>query len=187
MSKVDFRGLGRDVRVTLLVVLKFRFHHFLTLWVMMLNQEVLNVPVLSALFAILLIGVVIEFQSGRLPNWLTFTGLLAGLVVAFFDNQWSTHLWGMLLGFVVPFTFFINGMAGGGFVKLMTAVGFIVGPIVTLTTTPVMIAVLIFIYLTDPDSITQESESEQSSKTIIHGSMISLIGSLIAVAWLYLL
>lgn len=80
----------------------------------------------------MLIGALIDWQSRRLPNWLTLLTLVVGLGFAL---RGTTHigagaaLAGAAVGFVLLFPAFAIGALGGGDVKLLTAVGAWTGPI----------------------------------------------------------
>ena len=152
-----------------------------------MNPEVFNVATLCTLSALLVTSVVIEFRSNRIPNWLTFAGVLSGLLIAYFDRQWSTHLWGLGLGFGLAFVVFIFGMGGAGFVKLMAAVGAILGPIVTFTTTLVGIVLFLTLYFTEPKVIPDELQYQDERPRInsVKGSLIALVGSIIGVVLFY--
>ena len=71
-----------------------------------------------------------DVRGQRIPNWLTYSGLLAALVVRAGLGGWTGlkgGLAGMLFaGGIFFLLFFIGGM-GGGDVKLMAAVGAWVG------------------------------------------------------------
>jgi len=76
------------------------------------------------------VGAVKDVRGQRIPNWLTYSGLLAALVVRAGLGGWTElkgGLAGMLFaGGIFFLLFFIGGM-GGGDVKLMAAVGAWVG------------------------------------------------------------
>ena len=71
-----------------------------------------------------------DVQSARIPNALTVSSGLAGLLahaVLPAGSGWSTSLGGMAAGLAVFFPFFALGGLGGGDVKLMAALGAWVG------------------------------------------------------------
>lgn len=153
----------------------------------MVNPALLNVATLFTLSVLLVVAVMIELRSDRIPNWLTLTGVLSGILLAYFDHQWSTHLWGLGLGFGLALVVFAYGIGGGGFVKLMAAVGAILGPIVTFTTTLVGIVLFLIFYLTEPKVIPDELQYQDQRPRInaVKGSLIALAGSIIAAIVLY--
>ncbi len=72
-----------------------------------------------------------DFHVRRIPNWLTLPSILLGLVLngAFFG--WSglvLSLKGLGLGFLLLFFWYLLGGMGAGDVKLLSAVGAILGP-----------------------------------------------------------
>jgi prepilin peptidase CpaA len=79
--------------------------------------------------AIASVGAVKDFRGHRIPNWLTYSGLLVALLVRL-GLGW-TELRGGLLGMLfaggIFFLLFLLGGMGGGDVKLMAAVGAWVG------------------------------------------------------------
>ena len=76
------------------------------------------------------VGAVKDFRGHRIPNWLTYSGLVAALVVRLGWGGW-TELRGGLVGMMfaggIFFLLFLLGGMGGGDVKLMAAVGAWVG------------------------------------------------------------
>jgi prepilin peptidase CpaA len=72
------------------------------------------------------VGGASDLRSARIPNWLTYSGVLAALLVRFSMVGWSglkSGIAGTLVAGVVFFLLFVMGAMGGGDVKLMTAVG----------------------------------------------------------------
>jgi prepilin peptidase CpaA len=80
--------------------------------------------------AIASVGAVKDFRGHRIPNWLTYSGLLVALLVRLGLGGW-TELRGGLLGMLfaggIFLLLFLLGGMGGGDVKLMAAVGAWVG------------------------------------------------------------
>jgi len=76
--------------------------------------------------AIAVVGAVNDVRGARIPNWLTYSGLLSALVVRFSIFGWAGLRGGfaglLLAGGIFYFLFLLGGM-GGGDVKLMAAVG----------------------------------------------------------------
>ena len=76
------------------------------------------------------VGAVKDVRGQRIPNWLTYSGLLAALVVRAGLGGWTGlkgGLAGMLFAGGIFFLLFLLGGMGGGDVKLMAAVGAWVG------------------------------------------------------------
>jgi len=67
-----------------------------------------------------------DLRSARIPNWLTYSGLLVALLLRFSVLGWSgfkSGVVGMLVAGVFFFLLFVVGAMGGGDVKLMASVG----------------------------------------------------------------
>ena len=80
---------------------------------------------------VLLMAVVMDLHSSRIPNWLTFSGM--GFALA--GHAWLNNMDGVLFslaglgtGLGLFFLFYLAGAIGAGDVKLMAAVGAMVGP-----------------------------------------------------------
>ncbi|MFZ5897809.1 MAG: A24 family peptidase [Bacillota bacterium] len=76
------------------------------------------------------IGLAWDLRTNRIPNWLTFSGMAAGLAVNGFLGGWSGLLLsakGLLIGLFILFIPFALGGLGGGDVKLLGAVGALKG------------------------------------------------------------
>lgn len=81
--------------------------------------------------AVACVAVCTDVKERRIPNRLTWPALAAGLLVNGWAAGWSGltfSLFGILLGFLLLFLFFLRGGIGGGDVKLMMALGAICGP-----------------------------------------------------------
>ena len=86
---------------------------------------------LIAVAALVLTAAVTDFRRRRIPNWLTSGGVIAGLLLHAVTGGWAglgLATKGMLLGFGVYFVFYCLHAMGAGDVKLMAAVGAVVGP-----------------------------------------------------------
>ncbi len=77
------------------------------------------------------VAAVYDIRYRRIPNWLVLTGIIAG----FAFNSYSDGLSGLGraaaglgLGFILYFPLYILRARGAGDVKLLAAVGSIVGP-----------------------------------------------------------
>lgn len=75
---------------------------------------------------------VVDVRSRRIPNWLTFSLMLAGLGQSF---TWARTVspgdacLGLLTGFGLTFALFALGAVGGGDVKLLAGIGAWLGPL----------------------------------------------------------
>jgi prepilin peptidase CpaA len=77
----------------------------------------------------------VDLRSRRIPNWLTFSLLLAGLAQSFAWAHTVTpgqSFLGFLTGFGLTFVLFGIGALGGGDVKLLAGLGAWLGPWPTL-------------------------------------------------------
>ena len=75
-------------------------------------------------------GAVSDSRNARIPNWLTYSGLSAALVLRFAVLGWiglKSGAIGMLVAGGIFFGLFVMGAMGGGDMKLMAAVGAWVG------------------------------------------------------------
>jgi prepilin peptidase CpaA len=92
---------------------------------------IMCVPMLG----LLTLAAAIDLRSRRIPNWLTFSLILAGFGQSF---TWARTvapadaMLGFLAGFGLTFVLFAIGALGGGDVKLMAALGCWMGPAPTL-------------------------------------------------------
>ena len=80
---------------------------------------------------VLLIGAVLDVRFHRIPNWLTFSALAAGLayhLIASGLHGLYFSAGGLILGFALLLPFYLMGGMGAGDVKLLAAVGALLGP-----------------------------------------------------------
>lgn len=81
---------------------------------------------LAPLFAALAIAAVIDFRQRRIPNWLTFGLMAAGLGRAAMIGSVAgvQHaLLGIVIGGAIPLVLYMISALGGGDVKLLAAIG----------------------------------------------------------------
>ena len=86
----------------------------------------------AVLLALVLGAAVYDVRYRRLPNWLTVAGVLVGLALNAFLDQgrsglFTSSLLGLAIAFVVYFILYALRAMSAGDVKLMAAVGAIVG------------------------------------------------------------
>ena len=89
-------------------------------------------PVVFQIVLLLMVAVaaVYDIRFRRIPNWLVLTGLVLGLGLNTFWFQWRgarASLMGIGLAFLIYFPLYLLRGMGAGDVKLMAAIGAIVG------------------------------------------------------------
>ncbi len=93
-------------------------------------------PTLPLVFRVILIAMVLcaaayDWRYRRIPNWLNLSGVILGLGLnlLYFQIHGATQaLTGLLLAMAVYFPLYLLRGMGAGDVKLMAAIGSIVGP-----------------------------------------------------------
>ncbi len=76
------------------------------------------------------VAAVFDVRSRRIPNWLVLTGLVLGVALNTILSGWSgtkSSLGGAGLAFLIYFPLYLLRAMGAGDVKLMTAIGSMVG------------------------------------------------------------
>lgn len=99
--------------------------------------ELLTMMVLDArtgtLIALLLVAAVLDWRTMRIPNWLTLTGMLLGMVANATHSTsiaagLGTAAGGLALGLALFLPLWMLRILGAGDVKLMAMVGSFMGP-----------------------------------------------------------
>lgn len=83
------------------------------------------------LSAVLILALITDLRSQRIPNWLTFGAVFSGIAFNSLThglNGLLLSLAGLFLGVAILILFHLRGGMGGGDVKLMGAVGSLLGP-----------------------------------------------------------
>jgi len=90
-----------------------------------------NPIIITYLTAVLVIASLVDYRSFRIPNWLTFSTLAAGISYLTIMKGWEGFLFsisGAAAGFGLLIMPFIIGGTGAGDVKLLGAIGSFLGP-----------------------------------------------------------
>ncbi len=87
------------------------------------------VPALLTVALVLTAAVFTELKENKIPNWLTLSGMAAGLAIGYLYGKpaLGSSLVGLAIGFGFLFIFYVFGGVGGGDVKLMGAAGALMG------------------------------------------------------------
>lgn len=91
-----------------------------------------GIPSLSLLCTALAVALFTDIRSQKIPNWLTFTTILLALSQHVLYNGIQGlffSLKGLGVGAAVPLVFYAAGKMGAGDVKLLGAVGAVLGPV----------------------------------------------------------
>ena len=90
-----------------------------------------DLVLLSCALALTLGAAVIDVQQQRIPNWLTYPGIVTGIFLRSIFFGWKgllAALAGCVFAGGVMFLFYLLRAMGAGDVKLLAAVGSLVGP-----------------------------------------------------------
>jgi prepilin peptidase CpaA len=97
-----------------------------------LTRLLVTDPRTAVLFTLLVAAAVSDMRHQRIPNWLTMSGLVFGLLYSAVVPFWLHHgfLWalaGAAVGFGVLFPMWLLRLTGAGDVKLMAMTGALLG------------------------------------------------------------
>ena len=96
-----------------------------------MNRSLMEIFPIIFLTLILIIAAISDIRAHKIPNWLTFSTMVTGIVFHTYTKSWEGFLFsleGIFLGFAFLLIFYFLGGTGAGDVKLMGAVGGILGP-----------------------------------------------------------
>lgn len=102
--------------------------------------------------AVAFTAAVLDVQQHRIPNWLTYPTMLVGVLLRSYFFGWRgavTAVLGLLLAGGIIFVFFLLRAIGAGDLKLLAAIGSLIGPreiTITLLATAIAGGVLAVIY-----------------------------------------
>jgi len=111
-----------------------------------------DLVLLSLALALALAAAFLDVQQRRIPNWLTYPGILVGVSLRGLLLGWKgvgSALAGCLLGGGILLVFYAVRAMGAGDVKLMAAIGSLVGPrhaVVVLLATAICGGLLAIVY-----------------------------------------
>ena len=83
----------------------------------------------AVLAVLLAVSTATDLRERRIPNAVTVTGMLVGLVLGLVQGQFAASLLGLGVALALGLPFFALGALGGGDAKLLGAVGALLGPI----------------------------------------------------------
>ncbi len=78
--------------------------------------------------AVILIAAIWDLRFRRIPNWLTLPALLLGVALHVYLGTWREAAFGFFLAVVIYLPLWLAGGRGAGDLKLMAALGVILGP-----------------------------------------------------------
>jgi prepilin peptidase CpaA len=90
-----------------------------------------DIALLIIALALAITAAVFDVQQHRIPNWLTYPGIVSGLVLRGVLFGWKglgSAVEGFLLAGGIMLVFYMVRAMGAGDVKLMAAIGSLVGP-----------------------------------------------------------
>lgn len=91
----------------------------------------ISIVLLVGLAIALILAAYIDVREGRIPNWLTMSLAAFGIAVNTVSQGWGgflSSIEGIALGILCLIFFYIKGGMGAGDVKLLGAIGAVMGP-----------------------------------------------------------
>ncbi|MHC4878646.1 MAG: alpha/beta fold hydrolase [Planctomycetota bacterium] len=148
-----------------------------------MTSLILESPNLIAVLVLVCVAAVIERRTRRIPNWLNAAGCFVGLGLIGVDGLVAAHAGGLLAGLIAGLALYAGGVAAAGYVKLLAAIGAIVGPIdvlIAVVPAPFLLARIWWQQKSQPPPELQFS-GEAAPRTLYDGSVVSAFGILLAI------
>jgi Flp pilus assembly protein protease CpaA len=140
----------------------------------------LHVWSLSLLAIGLVLAIVIEYRSDKIPNWLTLVMALGGVGLALYDGAWGLHLLGFLTAFGLGIFGWLLGSTKAGFAKLLAAVGATTNPLFAVILVACVFAFGVAFRLFAP-SANDAPTSHRQPRPYTRGSVVLAAGTLVTV------
>ncbi len=99
-----------------------------------------------------LVSLIIELPTGKIPNWVSLTGVLVGIVGGFVAGDPGKHFLGMGVLAVIGIITWMQGPLAGGTMKLLIAIGTLGGLDVGLVAYACVMTIPIFYLIFPPDA-----------------------------------
>ncbi len=84
-------------------------------------------PPLAVALAGMVVGAIIDFRTGRLPNWLTFSMMAVGIAMNASMGQVTFGLLGLVCALAIHFPLFALNVVRAGDAKLVMGAGALIG------------------------------------------------------------
>lgn len=82
----------------------------------------------ACIIAVALLGGIWDIKTTRIPNWLSGTGITAGLIIGYLEGNLILSVLGLFAGAVLLLPFVLKGGMGAGDLKMTAALGALGGP-----------------------------------------------------------
>jgi prepilin peptidase CpaA len=91
----------------------------------------INTYILIATVVCVVVAAIVDVLSNKIPNWLTFPSTVLGLLINSYlegVHGLASSIFGLGTGFLLLFVIYLLGGMGAGDVKLLSAIGALLGP-----------------------------------------------------------